>query len=570
MMAKRDDDHEDVNAMVFDAMLALSLAGFCIAWVWRGPRVREQTLWLLAFAGLISAALSVLEGRWHAAPGGAVAVLFLLILVFKRRGAKGKGQAEAPRGIAWVSGGCLGLLGLVSLSPIYLFPLADMPTPTGRHLVGVRDFDLVDPARTGVLGAAAGEARKLNVRVWYPAAESAAAIPPRRYATPEEARTVFAGLAGSLEFPAFFFSHLQLVRTHSRPDAPVLTDSGARLPVVYFSHGYFSYAAQNTALMEELASHGYVVFSLSHTGDSPVVLFADGSSRGALAPTAADGLDELSEGFVDLVTSRDDDVRFAGVVSTADEGRERNHRIQQSAPIWLEDRLFVSRALASGDAPQSVGGVLAASDFSRTAHLGMSFGGSTAGAVCFLDPTCAAGVNLDGGDYHYLAVNASPPAPFLMVHSDWRDLPRQLGRTESGDPTRAFNDFSYESWASAGERGDIYRLRINRLHHLGLSDYGLFLRQPVRGPLAGDMEGRRLAEILNAAVLGFLDKHMRGRDNGFPQALFAAYPDEAVHHDAGYLRGWWNAKTPDAQAVLAARADRLAGRTPAPEPVPVP
>ncbi len=67
----------------------------------------------------------------------------------------------------------------------------------------------------------------------------------------------------------------------------------------------------------------------------------------------------------------------------------------RSLPIWLADRLFVHDRLQAGEVPPNVADLVAASDFSHVGEMGMSFGGSTTGAVCMVDKRCAAAVNLD-------------------------------------------------------------------------------------------------------------------------------------------------------------------------------
>ncbi|NRA59767.1 MAG: hypothetical protein HRU25_02420 [Psychrobium sp.] len=37
-----------------------------------------------------------------------------------------------------------------------------------------------------------------------------------------------------------------------------------KFPVLIFNHGLYLVAEQNTILMEHLASHGYVIFSIAH------------------------------------------------------------------------------------------------------------------------------------------------------------------------------------------------------------------------------------------------------------------------------------------------------------------
>ena len=69
--------------------------------------------------------------------------------------------------------------------------------------------------------------------------------------------------------------HLRLVASHSYPNAPVAR-ARPRYPVLIFSHGYASSPWQNTVQMEELASHGFIVFSIGHTYESVAIRFPDG------------------------------------------------------------------------------------------------------------------------------------------------------------------------------------------------------------------------------------------------------------------------------------------------------
>ena len=71
-------------------------------------------------------------------------------------------------------------------------------------------------------------------------------------------------------------TYLKHAPTNAYEDAPLL--AGAKeLPTLFYSHGYGSFLSQNSALMEDLASHGYVVYSVQHTYDSSATVFPDGS-----------------------------------------------------------------------------------------------------------------------------------------------------------------------------------------------------------------------------------------------------------------------------------------------------
>lgn len=60
-----------------------------------------------------------------------------------------------------------------------------------------------------------------------------------------------------------------------------------RFPVVLFSHGLASTRIQNTAMMEDLASHGFICAACDHTWDAAVVRFPDGDIATFDTKTAA-------------------------------------------------------------------------------------------------------------------------------------------------------------------------------------------------------------------------------------------------------------------------------------------
>src|SRR5690349_2368632 len=132
-----------------------------------------------------------------------------------------------------------------------------LPRPTGSRGVGVTDIELVTPPR------ADGEDRLL-VRAWYPAA-SGSHRPPRPYATDAERAMLRSWIErrNPTWRAATSVDLLAAMSTHSVPEAPVV---GRDHPVIVFSHGADMYPGQSTALMEDLASHGFVVLSLLQRG----------------------------------------------------------------------------------------------------------------------------------------------------------------------------------------------------------------------------------------------------------------------------------------------------------------
>ena len=140
--------------------------------------------------------------------------------------------------------------GLVEYATLQLAgsgPEVRLPKPTGSAAVGTDQVQLVDRARAG---------RRLMLTRWYPAAAGAARRPLAPYASPR--------LATALGLPA--------VRAHARDRA---RPRRGPLPVVLFSPGLGGPRVIYQALAEDLASHGYLVIAVDHTGEAPVE-FADG------------------------------------------------------------------------------------------------------------------------------------------------------------------------------------------------------------------------------------------------------------------------------------------------------
>lgn len=530
--------------LLVDYVLVGSLLLLVVAWWAAGEPRRTVFVVSMAVLAVVVGAVGLWSHRWQAAPGLVIAALALagvLVRLLRRR----PGRQRTP----WFSGSLLALgLAIAFLLPFW-HPATPLPEPTGEHLVGVRDFTLVDGARRGLLAAAANEPRKLLIRVWYPA-ETTEGFERRPYFTQAEAATTATGLGRLMGVP-FYFTYVAHAVTNSFVNAPLI--SGAvGLPVVIYSHGYTSFAGQNTALAEELASHGYIVYSVQHTYDSSPVAFPDGSVAdmdpeliaNMQAQSLEDAPDELRRGFAGETY----DERRAGQLATRAKAFEEGERISTvSAKIWLDDRRFVLDTLEAGAVPARVADVVTAGRYAATGQMGMSFGGSTTGGLCMVDRRCAAGVNLDGGDYHGTPFNANVPVPFLMFYSDYDHIFADLGGKPPAVP-HGFNDFSYERHELAGLRQDLVRLKVNDVLHLGVSDFTLFTRNPVRALLFGSIDSGEMIRIQNDFVLGFFDTHLRGADVGFPAAQFARHP-MVEEDDTGGVREWWLATHPEDETL---------------------
>lgn len=494
--------------LTIDWLLFGALAVAIVAWWMTGLEARRRIVALASLVALVTGVVAVMDHRWQAAGGVAVAVLLLAsVLLGKLR------EGRKPLRVPYASGSVFTVLGVLAVGLLYVFLITRLPAPSGEHPVGVRDFELSDDSRKGVLAAGDDEPRRLLVRVWYPAGD-VTGLSPRPYFNEIEAQTTASGLGSFMGMP-FFFQYLKHSSTNSYENAPLL-DGAANQPVAIYSHGYTSFPGQNTALLEELASHGYIVYSVQHTYDSSPVVFPNGDVAG-LDPALFAEMERLA-------TEMSEDQRLSFVGATFDERRrgtrasyEHSMRDGQripsvSAAVWRADRIFVHDRLEAGEVPGEVAVIVAAGELGSVGQIGMSFGGSTTGGVCMVDTRCAAAVNLDGGDYDFQPFNRNVPVPFLMFYSDL-DLAAAMVSEDPNATGHGFNDFSYERHETAGLRPDVYRLTVDGVTHLGVSDFALFMRAPWRTPLFGSIDSGAIIGIQNDFVRGFFDRHLRGLEN---------------------------------------------------------
>ncbi|HYC55839.1 MAG TPA: acetylxylan esterase [Candidatus Binatia bacterium] len=150
------------------------------------------------------------------------------------------------------------------------------PFSRGSHPVGVRTVDLTDSSRS----------RWLPTEVWYPAT---AAYAGKDTAT--ESRDHYDLLPG---FPPASQSAVR--------DAEA---AGGRFPLVVFSHGFGGHRRQSTFLCTHLASHGYVVAAMDHTGNTVIDM-----AQMTMQIMMGQPMPDLHAMITDLIAARPADVTF--------------------------------------------------------------------------------------------------------------------------------------------------------------------------------------------------------------------------------------------------------------------
>jgi len=439
---------------------------------------------LLPLAGLAVMLVQIFgeQPRWQMLPLYALTVILCIAGLTAWRATGGARPG-------WTIAGLLALL-LFSL-PGIAFPVPNVPLPGGPYAVGTRTYEWVDENRAetlnprqGVEGPVAGPAgkRRLLVQVWYPAVPAAGA-----QQAPFLSDLAISGpaVAKAVGIPAFVLGHLSLIHTHSYPDAPLIPASGAaRFPVLVFSHGWKGIRVQNTYQMEELASHGYVVFAPDHTYGAAVTTFGDGTvvlNRPELLPKG---------------------------VSDA----EYDRSAQMVGQAWAGDLRFVVDQAEKLNAGSLTGPFKDRLDLTQVGYLGHSTGGGAAVEACATDPRCKAGFAMDAWmvPYDHSLPQTGLKMPFFFFQSEkWPNGP-------NASLTPALYDNS---------RSPVWRLTIAGSKHFDFSDVSLLTPLGSVLGIKGPIDGPRALKMVNAYTVAFFDQTLRGQASQLLAGAAPAYPE---------------------------------------------
>jgi len=380
----------------------------------------------------------------------------------------------------------------VTATPVTAAPAADvrstpvqltLPAPTGQHQVGTVSLHLVDPSRPDPW-VPTQSARELMIQMWYPAA-TVRGYPKAPWLTPATAR----GYEQSNGLPA---GVLTWPTTHAHLGAPLDQRRGGR-PVVVYSHGLGGERTETTSLVEDLASHGYIVVTIDHIHDARVVELPDGRLELNAMPELTDD-NELAL-TTKAVNARVLDARFV---------LDQLAALNRGKNIDAENRPL----------PRGLRGAL---DLTHIGIMGHSDGGTTAAAVTHVDSRITAGINLDGTFWTADAA-AGSDRPFLLI-----------GRQ---DQTRDTNPTWATFWAN--QRGPKLQLNLTGSTHATFEDLailipqaasaiGLTPEQVAQG--LGTINGERAVTVLRRYVNAYFDQYLRHRHNHLLDGPSARYPE---------------------------------------------
>lgn len=239
--------------------------------------------------------------------------------------------------------------------------------------------------------------------------------------------------------------------THSHLNAPA---APVRRPVVLYSPGGADPRTLGTGIAEELASHGYVVVTIDHPGETSEVEFADGRLRTIQMPPTTPTDPVLSRL---MMATRFDDIRF------------------------VLSQLKHLRGLSL--------------DLRRIGIYGHSAGGATAAQAMDENPELKAAINLEGY-LDYLPRQPGQPNELYPIAQHGTDRPLRLIGTDGFRDERFDNSWS----ALLDHGGPVRRTEIRNAGHWVFTDFAAMAPQLLAAGLMSAGDRADLIGTINPAL----------------------------------------------------------------------
>ena len=376
------------------------------------------------------------------------------------------------------------------------------PPPSGPFSVGTQIFTIdKNPELTPQRAA-----QKMAIRAWFPATNTenpqAVTIDGR---VSQALGKLYGFPTGGSDGP---LSHSHTNAT-AHPAGP--------FPLILFSHGAFSFVDQNFSALEELASHGFIVVSIGHPGESALTIFADNSVL-PIDPALNDSIKKLSN------ITREESQRYLNALNRLTTTQTQAERITAArelgeqyekmfAPLGVGLRSLIEARQAhfertfsylkqANETPSHP--FFNKIDFKKVGVMGHSLGAYS--AIRFAQTHKTEVHSTLSLDVPYFLLpddsNTSHSAPLLSLYAEKTQLTGGLVARTAGANSYLTEETPHSSQS--------IQLEVQGASHMNFTDMN-YLPQGLRWlGLLGTINGGEAARIMNHATLGFFTENLKG------------------------------------------------------------
>ncbi len=341
-----------------------------------------------------------------------------------------------------------------------------LPKPTGKYAVGTVTYNWTDDSRTEITIQDTKDKREIIAQIWYPAVRDEK-LPRSPYFSSLDTvlswlRTKSKENNDSFSKQTTMLERLSSVKTNSFLTAKLPKQ---KFPVLIFSPGGNMSRHFYTVLMEEMASRGFVVASISHKHS---------------------GLDFFpNEG---LVTSSSRWVRPAELKTKV----EKDRFWEPLADTQAKDAVFVFNQMINLNKYDSNNLFTNRLDTKQVAILGHSRGVKTVARTLAIDKRFKGGIMFDNLPA-WNSPKTEPHQPVMMIRpADWDE--------ESVSDLQTFFN---------SRNTDGFDVTIEGSVHMNFSDFPIVYPEQAKSKI----ENQKAYQITYDYIFAFLGKYLKGKDS---------------------------------------------------------
>ncbi len=461
-------------------------------------KIKEKYV-LISILFFILLDLLINSYRWAMSLVYGLALILIVINLFKLKSSSEKVITKNQKIFRIILTIIAVLVLIAAIILLAMFPVVDLPKPTGEYNVGTTYMNFKDDSRLEVLTDNPDDYRELEARIWYPIDDVSSNKDVLSY---RESFENFGSINYMGSFPSFIFGHYRLAKTNSYLDEPVSSKFDS-YPVLFFSTGFLSRNDDYQLFMEELASNGYIVISLKQSYESRSVV----KPSGEIIPFTKEHGDGYKR-HIDITlpfwkrfwASNNTEEKIA----ISKEIIESDTFMDEVLDIRTSDIQFVVDELEKIESTEILYDKL---DLENLGIFGHSMGGAVAGQTCFVDNRFKAGINLDGFQWGDV-MSGITTQPFMIVYSE---------------PFAYANDFVLDNYNNT-----LYQLAIKGSTHTNFDDNMIVMPITKKIGMVGSIDKNRMQEISNEYIVSFFDRYLKNEDVSF--AEFDEVEFEIVHY----------------------------------------
>ena len=345
-------------------------------------------------------------------------------------------------------------------------PFNDVPKPTGNNNIGTKSIQLIDDDRLEWFTDDPKDLRKIMIQIWYPTNQPDGE--EELYIDYGELR--IEALASQFEYSPYLFKNLIDIETNSIKNAEPSSQSS--YPLIIFSHGLGGNRTQNTIMIEELASHGFVIIAIEHAYDANISIFDNGD-------------------IADYRSGINYQRRNTQKITPEEFWAIRLPQLQTRA----KDVSYIIDQLELGNLPEKIINII---DLNNIGVFGHSFGGATSIYSSYYDDRIDACINLDG----WMVV-----VPDEIIDSGIDRNFMYIGQEQWDEE---LNYQKLDKFIKSNTKSS--KILIPNTTHYDFSDTPHMSKAAKLLNKSGNVKGESLKKILNELIVSFFNQNLKNQE----------------------------------------------------------